>query len=265
MQEETCKFQVLSVSYGPESTMRIRKRWVFGTSFLLVVAGSLVAARAYGVDPRTWTPQTVQAWIQSFGWWAPAVYVGVSGFVRPVVTLLLPASLTTLAAGLAFGRFWGFVWALVGGVVCAQLEFVIARYLGRQAVERMLRGRVARIDASVGRHGFMTVFLLRVIPNVPFDIINYSLGLSPVRWRDYAVATTLGMAPWTIVYVWVGATLTSLRQLWQFAGVILAIVAIVALQQWLTRRRSAAATAGASPDPWPAPSFSSPKFPAQDR
>ncbi|MBI4354846.1 MAG: TVP38/TMEM64 family protein [Candidatus Omnitrophica bacterium] len=225
-----------------------QRRWLVAGGLVLVAMIAITVAWQYGINPRAWSPQVIQQWILSFGPWAPVIYVGVCALVRPFIWMLLPFTFMVLAGGLAFGRFWGTVWTLAGGLLCGILEFLIARYVGRQMVERHLRGRLARIDASAGRHGFATVLLLRIIPNVPYDLLNYSLGLSPVGFRAYTLATALGLVPWVVLYTCIGAALTSTRQLWQLAGLILLIIAVVWLPRWLWQRRPVGATEMAGND-----------------
>ena len=87
----------------------------------------------------------------------------------------------------------------------APLAFVVGRYLGRDAVERFTGARVARVDELLRRHGLATVIGARLIPVLPFTVINYTAGLTAVRRGDYALGTALGIIPGTLAYVAIGA------------------------------------------------------------
>jgi uncharacterized membrane protein YdjX (TVP38/TMEM64 family) len=153
------------------------------------------------------------------------VYLAAYG--QPVVPL--PASVMTITGGLAFGPAWGTLAALGGATMRACSQFAVARLLGREVVARLLKGRVASLDQRIGEHGFKAVLLIRLIPNLPFDVQNYGLGFSRVRFSAYAPATFLGMIPGSFAFVYLGYSLTDPAQIWKLA---LAVVIIVGLMLW---------------------------------
>ncbi len=153
----------------------------------------------------------------------------------------------TIAGGLAFGTAWGMLAALCGATARACSEFLVARLLGREAVAKLLKGKAAACDEKIGKHGFKTVFVLRLIPNLPFGVQNYGLGLSCVRFRAYALATFLGMIPGTFAYVYLGQSLADPEHLWKLGVAICIIVVLMVAQRvWKTRQAVSAATQGIS-------------------
>ncbi|MBW2267874.1 MAG: TVP38/TMEM64 family protein [Deltaproteobacteria bacterium] len=130
--------------------------------------------------------------------------VFIAGYAIAVVAFV-PASLLTLAAGAIFGLAAGTAYVFVAAMIGSCLAFLVARYLARHAVEKRLEGnqRFAAIDRAVGAQGRRIVFLLRLSPAFPFNLLNYALGLTSVRLTDYAVAG-LGMLPGTLLYVYSG-------------------------------------------------------------
>ena len=205
----------------------------------LLALGIGWAARALGWRPSDLTPDRVRAFVLSFGAWAPAVYLLAYG--QPIVPL--PASLMTITGGLAFGPVWGTMAALGGATIRACAEFGVARLLGRKAVARLLKGRVASLDQQLGDNGFQAVLLIRLIPNLPFDVQNYGLGFSRVRFRPYVLATVLGMLPGAFAYVYLGYSLTDPANLWKLllaAGIIAAL--FVAQRAWKRHRAARAAS-----------------------
>src|SRR4029450_2446726 len=99
----------------------------------------------------------------------------------------------------------GTLFVFAGAVLGASLAFLIARYLARAAIERRLAGneRFTAIDGAVARQGRKIVFLLRLSPVFPFNLLNYALGLTNVRFVDYVVAS-IGIIPGTLLYVYYG-------------------------------------------------------------
>ena len=201
---------------------------------VLLVLGLSWGLTALGVDVTRVTPERVRAYILSFGGLAPVIYLAAYG--QPLVPL--PASIMTIAAGLAFGPLWGLLAALLGATVRACSQFLIARLLGREAVAQLLKGRVAALDQKIGEHGFQTVLLIRLIPNLPYDVQNYGLGFSRVAFGPYAVATMLGIIPASFAFVYFGYSLTDPRQLWKpVLGLLLILVVIGAQRRSAVRSR----------------------------
>lgn len=129
--------------------------------------------------------------------WAPGLFV----LLYAVATALaFPGSLLTIAGGAVFGFGWGAVLNSVAANIGANAAFGMARVLGRDGVERLVGTRLAGLDRATQRHGFMGLLVLRLIPLVPFNALNFGSGLTAMRWRDYALATVLGIFPGTLIY-----------------------------------------------------------------
>ena len=200
--------------------------------FVVVVLGISWGLRAVGFNVTSLTPERVRAYVLSFGPLAPVIYLAVYG--QPLVPL--PASVLTMAGGLAFGPLWGLAAAVCGATIRASGQFLIARRLGRDLVVRLLRGSAERIDTRVGTHGFATVLLIRLIPNFPYDIQNLALGISRVRFWPYALATFLGILPASIVFVYLGDALIDSGQAWKLLAAVLLVICMVWLQRRVARR-----------------------------
>lgn len=145
------------------------------------------------------------SWVEGLGALGPAVFI--AGYAAAVVAFA-PASLLTLAAGAIFGVLEGTVYVFVAASLGACLAFLVARHAARALVERRVAGnpRFAAIDRAIGQQGRRIVFLLRLSPAFPFNLLNYALGLTRVRLGDYALAC-LGMLPGTLAYVYSGSLL----------------------------------------------------------
>jgi len=200
--------------------------------FVLIVAGIVCGLHAVGVDVWRLTPERVRSYILSFGVLAPAMYLMVYG--QPLIPL--PASIMTLAGGLVFGPLWGSLAAVTGATTRACGQFLIARLLGRDAVAHVFKGRIAAIDKHISNNAFYTVLLIRLIPNVPFDMQNYGLGFSTVSFGPYALGTLLGVIPGACALVYLGHSLTDLRQIWKLIMAILLILGLMVLQRRIAAR-----------------------------
>jgi uncharacterized membrane protein YdjX (TVP38/TMEM64 family) len=144
--------------------------------------------------------ERLQEAVRSTGSLAPAAFVLL--LVVQAVLAPLPAPALAAAGGYLFGTAEGFIltWlgALLGGVLC----FVLSRILGRRFVERSTRLR--GLDRYVEEHGAIVVFIFRLIPLISFDVISYAAGLTDLSFWRFLVATALGMAPGTFVFVYLG-------------------------------------------------------------
>ena len=174
----------------------------------IVKFGLLILLLGTGIYLFTWgplhpyaSPQHIRALLQSIKdeWWLKPLFVlgyAVGGLVA------FPGSVATLVGGAVFGVWWGSLLNWVGANGNALLGFLISRYLGRGLALKLTRGRLAKFDAAVCHHGFRAVLLMRLIPALPFNVMNIGAGLSPIRLRDYLLATALGITPGCIIYTY---------------------------------------------------------------
>jgi uncharacterized membrane protein YdjX (TVP38/TMEM64 family) len=144
-------------------------------------------------------------WVSGNG--AAGSLLFVLGYIAASVAFV-PGSLLTMAAGAIFGLAKGTALVFVAATLGASAAFLVSRYLARPLVERLLAGneRFAAIDRAVGQEGRKIVFLLRLSPLFPFNLLNYALGLTRVRFRDYVLASA-GILPATLLYVYYGKVL----------------------------------------------------------
>jgi uncharacterized membrane protein YdjX (TVP38/TMEM64 family) len=151
-------------------------------------------------------------WIRGSG--AAGVLVYALAYVLATL-LLLPGSILTAGAGFAYGPVWGTLLVSPVSVFAATLAFVLGRSLARDWVSRRMeqRPRFAVINQAIGQSGFKIVFLLRLSPIFPFNLLNYALGLTRVRLSDYIIASFLGMLPGTFLYVYLGSLVSNASEL----------------------------------------------------
>jgi uncharacterized membrane protein YdjX (TVP38/TMEM64 family) len=171
-------------------------------SRLLAGAAAIAALIALGRTAGGYVPEFA-AWVESLGLWGPVVF----GAAYAAATVaFVPGSLLTLAAGAIFGVIEGTILVFVAATLGAGLAFLVSRHLARTAIERRLAGneKFAAIDRAVAAEGRKIVVLLRLSPVFPFNLLNYALGLTKVRFSDYMLAS-IGMLPGTLLYVYYGA------------------------------------------------------------
>jgi uncharacterized membrane protein YdjX (TVP38/TMEM64 family) len=189
-------------------------------------------------------------WMVDFIHWAkgmgPAGGVLYAAFYIAGTALFFPGLVLTLGAGFLYGAIIGTLVVSPASVAGASLAFLIARYFARDWVTRRLKKypQAAAIDRAIEKNGFKAVILLRLQPVLPFNILNYALGLTSIRLRDYMLASWIGMFPATVLYVYLGSVMNDISDLLRgrpnsgVAGRFLlwgGLAAIVILVWWLGR------------------------------
>jgi pyruvate/2-oxoglutarate dehydrogenase complex dihydrolipoamide dehydrogenase (E3) component/uncharacterized membrane protein YdjX (TVP38/TMEM64 family) len=153
----------------------------------------------------------VLEWTRDLGFWGP---IFLAGFYVLAAVLFLPGSVLTLGAGFLFGVPAGLATVWIGANLGACAAFLVGRTIAREWVAQKVKGnaKFAAIDEALGREGFKVVLLLRLSPVFPFDLLNYALGITKVSFRNYALASLIGMVPGTLMYVYFGSAARSLAE-----------------------------------------------------
>lgn len=167
---------------------------------VLAVGALIVLGRELG----SYVPRFAQ-WVENLGFWGPLVFA--IGYAIATVAFI-PGLILSIAAGAIFGIFKGALVVYVGATVGSCAAFLIARYLARESIERRLENspKFKVIDRAVAKEGLKIVFLLRLSPIFPYNLLNYGLGLTSVSLRHYAIAS-LGMIPGVFLYAYSGKAL----------------------------------------------------------
>jgi uncharacterized membrane protein YdjX (TVP38/TMEM64 family) len=181
--------------------------------------------------------------------------------------LMLPAGPITVGAGHAFGPVVGALVAAPATCLASCCTFLLGRTLLRGPVTRRLArsGEWPVLAEAIRRSGFQVVTLLRATPLVPFPVLNYLVGASPVRLRDFAAGTLVGMLPTTVLYAWLGSLIPDPRLAvqgvaigsgWPLLGLVLltAAVALLARRALRSALAEAAGTLRPATSAAPAPS-----------
>ena len=145
--------------------------------------------------------ETLAAELAGFGWLGPAVFAAIFAVAT---VLFLPGAVFGLAGGALFGPIWGVVWNLTGATVGATLAFLAARYVFSDWVEAKAGGRMRQLKQGAENEGWRFVAVTRLVPLVPFNLLNYALGLTRIPFTQYVTASTICMLPGTIAYTYLG-------------------------------------------------------------
>ncbi len=203
----------------------------------LIKAGALalVLLGAIGLALILGTPDiaALRSRVDAAGVWGPAVFFAL---YAGLALIPFPKALLTAAGGALFGLWAGAALSLAAALVGAIISFGVGRLLGREAVDRLIHGRLARVDALLADHGLSAVLIVRLVPLVPFIAINYASGLSGVKFRHYVLGSALGMVPGSLAYAALGAYGTNP---WGLAAAGSALIILVVGGSWWARRLDA--------------------------
>ena len=168
------------------------------------LAGTAAAAVSF-LPVAAWIVQAVH-WMRGAGLGGALAYG--AAFALAAV-LMVPGSLLAMGAGMAYGPVWGTVLASPASVVGATLAFLLARASRHWSMARWTASdpRLRAVQSAVGSHGLKIVILLRLSPIFPYNVLNYALGVSGIRLRDYLLGSFVGMLPGAVMYTYIGSLL----------------------------------------------------------
>jgi len=169
--------------------------------------------------------------IKQLGWLAPLLFL-ILYFLATL--LLLPTMVITLAGGALFGPIWGTLFNLIGATLGAMGAFCISRYLANDWFVIKKGGRINNLIQGVDNKGWQFVALLRLIPIVPFNLVNYGLGITGIKFRSYSITTLIFLAPAEVIYTYCGYigmdALTHAQSLYVGLAVLFCFCLIIVLQ-----------------------------------
>jgi len=180
-----------------------------GIRLISLLVGLIVCALLLPVDD-------ILKFVQDWARFSPQLakwLVGITFLLA--VLLLLPVAPIVMLAGLMFGLINGFLLIWVAGFVSSTLAFWCGRTIARPLVERRIKHRntLAALDVAIRNNGMLVVLLTRLSIVIPFGPLNYSLSLTGLRFRDYLVATNIGMIPSYFLSVYLGTTAVDIAQI----------------------------------------------------
>lgn len=163
------------------------------------VGGALIASGGRVSDALA----SIRGTVEAAGAWGPLLFV----LVYAVLTVLLvPGSPLTVAAGVLFGPYLGTGLVVLGATLGATGAFLWGRRLGRRAVARLTGDRFERVDDWLHDRGMLAVLYVRLVPVLPFNLLNPMAGVTDITLRDFVVGTAIGIVPGTFAYAALGGS-----------------------------------------------------------
>lgn len=175
----------------------MNNRWtkILLALILLAGIGAVIAFR------NQLSGEALEQWLQDAGAAAPLLFMVIYAIGT---VFFLPGSVITLLGGALFGPYWGTFYNLTAATLGAMLSFLVARYLAADWVAQKAGGKLKQLITGVENEGWHFVAFTRLVPLFPFNLLNYALGLTRIRFSQYSLATYLCMLPGAIAYTYLG-------------------------------------------------------------
>ena len=173
--------------------------------FIITIIGSLLVWYIYG---KNLDLEQLRQYIKDFGIWSPLVFI----LIFAVATIFVPSTPFMAIAGILFGFKYGLLYTIIGCFISAELVFYISRKLGKEKVEQALEKQylkpLKKYNVRLESGGVGDLIILRIIPFVPFNVLNILMGVSKINNKNYITGTFIGLIPSNIVGVYIGSFIT---------------------------------------------------------
>lgn len=148
------------------------------------------------------TMRRLRRYILSYGKFSAFCFVIIYS-IKPIV-MFIPASFLSVLAGNIFGPLRAFILSMIGCFFSGTVAFYLSRYLGKPFVNKILKGKVLKLDDDIEKHGFAIMFLMRLAFVFPYDPLSYAAGITKVKYKDFITGTMLGIIPEMFMYSFIG-------------------------------------------------------------
>jgi uncharacterized membrane protein YdjX (TVP38/TMEM64 family) len=201
--------------------------------FALAIAAIAVCAFSFQHNETV-----IISWIETLGLIAPIFFL----LLYCLATLLfLPTMMLTLAGGVIFGPVLGTLFNLLGATFGAVCAFCISRYCVSERLAGTKNVRIKNLIVGVENQGWQFVALLRLIPIIPFNLVNYGLGVTRIKFSHYVIVTIIFLIPAEIIFTYCGYAgmdlLTHPREFYKGTGLILLPCVMVVLFVYFLLKR----------------------------
>jgi uncharacterized membrane protein YdjX (TVP38/TMEM64 family) len=186
---------------------KLRKTAIVKAACLAVFVIAAIMAVRYTPIKGFLTFGSLSGLLQAVGWWAPLAFILI---YAAGICLFVPGTLLTTLGAAIFGPYRGFLYVWIAAMLGATGAFFIGRYLGREFAASLIGDRLRKYDDAIERNGFATVLYLRLV-YFPFTPMNFGMGLTKVRFRDYFWGTALGILVGTFIFTFFVGTL---KEVW---------------------------------------------------
>jgi uncharacterized membrane protein YdjX (TVP38/TMEM64 family) len=207
------------------------KKGLLGILFVCILFTGLGVYLLGGIDR-----EELQVWLKQMGIFAPIIYIIV--YIIGTI-LIIPSTPLNMSGGAIFGLFWGTIWTTIAAVSAAIISFAFTRTIGQDIAIKKLAGKWEAIDAEMRQGGLFYMFAIRLLPLIPYGIVNFTAGLTSISFRNYLIGTLLGTVPGIIPFVALGSGIQALKSgdVIPFMGALTLTGILIGMATWYRRKR----------------------------
>lgn len=195
-------------------------------TFSVLILMGLVAYNIWSQDVPI---NEIKDYTSSLGIWTPVAFIA----LYTMITIFIPSTPFMAIAGILFGFKYGLLYTVIGGILSAVFVFYLSRILGSSFTEKILKHeKLKRFDEYSDKiidSGIWTLIVLRIMPIMPFNVLNLLMGISKIKIRDYLLGTIIGLAPSNVIVVYFGSfifTEVAQRMSWTISLVVIVFVIV---------------------------------------
>lgn len=174
---------------------------IVSLAFLAAIIAALIIYWIYG---ENFDMEEVKYYLRNSGIWAPIIFV----ILFTLGTIFIPSTPFMIVGGAFFGFKLGLLYSIIGGLFSAIIVFVVSRKLGRERVESILQHRylkpLQKYNGRLESGGFWDLVFLRLLPIMPFNVLNIIMGVSKINIRNYIAGTLVGFLPNNALTIYLG-------------------------------------------------------------
>ncbi len=214
------------------------KKMILRHKKIIVFLASMIALYIlYNYFFKDFGSAKIRDYVDSYGVFAPIAYILLFS-VLPIA--FFPVPILALAGGLSFGLIDGTIYTIIGAMINSTIMFLLARFVARDTVSSYLRKKLPprwkdKLELSSGKEGFYLLLVLRLIPLIPYNMINYVFGLTSMSFVSYSLATLLGIIPGTLVFLNIGDKAIDYKSP-EFLISIFLLVALILVSGYFAKR-----------------------------
>ena len=180
--------------------------------------------------------EKVSKFIKEKGAFSSSVYMGI--FVLKPFFVVIPTNLIAIVGGTLFGPIKGFLLTMVGFFISGTIAFYTSRLLGRDFVEGIIGNRFIKLDKNIEKNGFRILFLLRLPPILPFDPLSYACGFTKIKYKDFILASLLGVVPETICYSILGRSFSNPFSIQFLIPIAILIIGVISSKYLINSKKN---------------------------
>lgn len=215
--------------------MRLHKlgEYIFFGFLILIIAGLVYSSITF---KDTINPRAIKNKILNYETLAPLVFIII--IICLCIISIFPSGPFLMAAGYLFGTFFGTIYGLIGLLIGTSFVFGLSRYFGRPFVEKFVdKKEIKYFDYFFKKKGLFALFIIRLVPAFPADIVSFGAGLTKIRYRTFMAISFFVIVPAVIIAASIGDLLSDIRQLKSLLLLIGLIIFVIFFVIYVFRQR----------------------------